>query len=1330
MKKIYTLVAAAALAIGGIMYAATGDVAFEQANFTTGPTDGPGDGTSWTRLNGGEGTTWVFWNGTKSVRIFKAGATTQNDWIISPKLDLEAGKTYEVSMVCKFNDGNSKAEHIDLHYTSVYPEISGLESTILPETALASLENVNGDTKIDDSYLSQNFTMSGKFVAGEGDNYVALHVYGEYDRGFYLMSCKVVEAEAEQQPDPVDPDPIVPDDPEDHECSAAITGPYSSSIAQAGPEFEAGWTALHYGQSPREWTPTTDNTFPGGFKAQLGYNSTYGKDDYLCSPSIHMEKGKEYVVSFCYKTQGSDDETFTLFLAESVENAEEIQNGIVVKEYNSVKNTSLTTENNVVVIPATGDYHLVFWAHSPANKYNLQIGGVSVMENVFAPAAVTNLKATPAAYPTLEVALSWTLPTVDVFGVAIPEDKAFEKLEVFRNDEPRAIAEFTEPVTEFTDSEATGLESGKHTYSVVVTYAGAASPAAKVGPTTYVGPIAAFDVPVEIPVSADIASAWVTAEGETQDASANKWAVNISTSTYTPSCIKAKVDQGKVSDAWSFSPEFKIVEPGYYEVEIFATRGDTNVPEYAQSYVTNAQSPEASVIMPVAIDWSLYPTYTSGNNARQKAVVYISEPGNYSVATRLEYDGHSPIFTNTSYTTYKWYSVYSVSIAQGQMIPSAVTDLKALAAEDESNNVTLSWTNPTLSTAGTELQPGSYYVEVYRKEGNEFTLLATLTGGESEYVDAVPSSGAFTYAVKVLATGTQAALDDDKQATVTSSWVGSRELPLPYSVMLNVDTDANASRYIWEGIDNNQDGATWGFASNDRMVCAQPVQEIEGQPGYYQYDDYLLSPIFTMAPGYYRAKFQLYGETASHTVDGKSTQEMYVNVGLAEVGFIPGRSELIGKTLVSNNATYAKEYELIFKVEESGKYQLVFAADEINYKLYNTTSNIGLARVELAYAPVLPGVAVGLKVEPAENDEPSAIISWINPVTSSIAGITPEITKAYIFRDGVQVGTVTSGLTPGEITSWEDNDVPGGRHTYSVQLFTEEGPHTEAAPSVLSDWIGGGLEPPYAVDKYVAEGWDHYSPNTTISWGSETNCWLLDVSTGARYDQSGTTDVNGYLMTPKFQLDHSQAYKVSVKGRKTQLADCGFAETGYPVEVLVGIDGTPDTWSKVCDIYVMNSSTQTDEANVFYIIADENLESVPMLLAEEGEGDVEPEVPAAPGETPETAIAVPAGGKKLAFHLGTNFDKGNFSLYDFAIDKEGNPTGIDNVEVAEGITIAADGLFFRGTATDVAIYDLTGKLMSFAPKAEGTVSFAGLEKGIYIVRLTLDGKAVALKVAL
>ncbi|MDE6277281.1 MAG: T9SS type A sorting domain-containing protein [Muribaculaceae bacterium] len=1319
MKKIYSLVAAAALAISGIMYAAVGDVAFEAPNFATSPENGPGNGSAWTKVDGGDGSTWSYFASSKSLRIWKSGTVTaaQNDWLVSPKLDLEAGKTYEVSMVCKFHAGSSEAGNIDLHYTSVYPTISGLESSIAPETALASLENVNGDTKIGDSYLSSNFTLSGKFVAGEGDNYVALHVYGEYKGGFYVFSCKVVEAEAEQAPEPIEPDPV---EPEDHDCHG-IQAPYASPIAISSSAYDPAWIVLDSNGDGKKWLPVNEIS-TNCMKISYTSYSTPNHDDWMISPAIHLEKDVEYIVAYDYATDHAT-EMMDVYLAQSSV-PEKIVESTPIAVLNKENTSKKFKTQSVVFTPAaTGDYHMAFHATtSPGNQWYIWVGNVKIMENVFAPAAVTGLTATPAENPTLEVKLDWALPTVDVFGAPIGEDKVFEKLEIFRDEEPRAIAEFTEPVTTFTDSEETGLTSGKHTYSVIVTYSGAASPAAKVGPTLYVGPFEPMAIPAEAPVNSEFVGAWKNKTGEGHSANANVWGpCNYSTPNLTnPDRMRIQLKvYSDASNAWTFSPEFKVEEPGFYEVEISASLGSTYDKVWIKSFLANAQDVDAEMISLDAIDWKNFKSSVTS----QKAMIYVPAAGNYSVASQV-YTTDDDMISPANV-----YELRKVAMGAGQMVPNTVTDLKAKAADDESLAVNLSWTNPTLSTAGTELAPGSYYTEVYRKNGNDFELIATLTNGEDSYVDEVPAAGAYTYGVQTLATGTNAKMDN--QPTALSSWAGPRELPLPYTVQMNSASEENVSRYIWEAIDANDDGKTWGFGYSDRMECAQPAQEIEDMPGYYQYEDYLLSPVFTLAPGYYQLTFQMYGRASYHN----SGYEMFMNVGLVETGFIPGRSEIISKTQVSYNSTSYTNKTVAFKVEEAGKYQLVFAADEINYKVYSTSTNLGLGKVEFKYLPVLPGVATDLAVEVGADKALSAVFSWRNPSTSNVEGVEPEITQALVFRDGEQIASITEDLVAGEISSWEDDEVPAsGKHTYSVQIFTAEGTHAAEAPSVVSAWIGAGIDAPYAVEplQYEDHGWEHHSPNKTQSYGYDTNCFTLNNTNGARYEQ-GNKDVDGYLMSPQFEFNHTQKYKITVKGWKTsQTAE--EQENGYPVEILVGTEGTPDTWTKVGEIAIRNANSYGERHPEFFIIGDENLAAVPVLYAAEegeGEGEAEPTEPElAPGSTADVPVAVPAGTQRIAFHVNQDLNNGLLMFNKIYLDKEGEPTGIDAVEVAEGILIGADGLRFDGTAKNVAVYDLTGKLLSFAPEAEGQVSFSGLAKGVYIVRLSLDGKDVALKVAL
>lgn len=1312
MKKIYALAAVAALAIGGISYAAVGDVVFQSSLST--PSDAPGDG--WSRVNGGDETTFGTFGSTghgsdQQLRIWKnVDGISQNDWLVSPDLDLEAGKTYEVSCWFKFHAGTSKAQHVALHYTAVYPTNDGLESNISKETALEQYNDVNGDCVAQgdaDNFLTQWTKLSGTFVAGEGPNYVAFHVQGEYKGGIYVSDFQVVEAESSQIPE----QPEQPEQPGEHQC-VGLQVPYASLVATSSSSYDEAWTIVNANNDAKQWSPTSTSDFPEGYAMQISYAANM--NDFLISPAIHLEAGTEYVVLYNWATYRTK-ELLSVFLTESAD-PDVIKTSTPISEHLNIDTNRKPERASIIINPqTTGDYHLTFWGHTEGNEWYIWVNNVQVLENVFAPAAVGSLTATPAENPTLEVALSWTLPVNDAFGQPISDDKTFEKLEIFRDDEERPIATLTEPATSFTDSEEYGLTSGKHTYSIVVTYSGAVSPVAKVGPTAYVGPYEPLPLPADMTVTSDMLGAWKPAYGEAHT-NTNVWGPY---TTANPDRWRYTAPRGESDDAWIFSPIVIIPEAGYYNVAISGTNGSNYDNSFVETYIADAQAIDAN-LTPVNLDWKLF---TSANRT-QTITFYAAEAGNYCIATRV----NVPAGQSTAFI----HDISSIKVERGQMVPNTVTALKATAAADESLKITVSWTNPTESTAGTELAAGSYYTEVYRQNGSDFELLATLTQGESEYIDeAIPAAGAYTYGVQTLATGTEAHLDN--QPTVTSSWAGPREVALPYTVQFTSTSDA--TRFIWEGIDGDEDGSTWGFGYSNRMVCPQPATDLADQDmaGYYQYNDFLLSPIFDLKPGYYTLSFQMYGRSSQH---GSYNYDMFMNVGLAKAGeFIPGRTELIGKEQVSNSMTYADTKTLSFKVEEAGKYQIVFAADEINYKVYGSSYELGLGKVDFKYNPVLPTVATDLTVTPDADGALSATLSWTNPTTSSIQGVAPELTEAIITRDGQEVASITDGLAPGEVSEWIDDEVPSaGIHVYTVTLFTAEGPHTAAAPSVMSPWIGNGLEAPYAVEpgQYVEHGWDQHAPNKTTSTWGEANCWDLTTSNGARYDQSGYTDVDGYLITPKLEINHTQGYKLSVTAWKTSMTETEKAE-GYPVEILIGSEGTPDTWTTVGTVAIMNSTSSAVPAEL-YIRGDKDFAPAVEALADEteGEGDGEetPEEPVVkPGETLEAAIAVPAGTQRLAFHINKNYSSGLFMFHKFAIDKEGETTGIENVSIADGITIGVNGLRFEGTATDVRIFDLSGKLIRFAAEAEGEISLEGLAKGAYIVRFALDGRPVALKIA-
>lgn len=1340
MKKIYTLIAAAALAIGGISYAAVGDVVL-QSDFSKSPADGPGTGETWTKVNGGEGTSASATFMTNSAaghgddsayRLWTATEGLQNDWLVSPKLALETGKTYEVSCWIRMSNADSKVGHVALHHTTVYPTIDGQNSNILPSAALEQYNEVTGTSQNanEDATLFSYTKLSGKFVAAEGNNYVALHVSGTCYRGVIVSDFKVVEATGSTDPvTPIDPDP---EQPGDHTCVEGVVNvPYTTPIATSASTYDEAWTRINANTDAKEWSPISKSDFETGFAMQMSYASNM--NDFLISPAIHMEAGKEYVVGYTFATRGAD-ELLSVYLTESAD-PEEIKASTPIDEQLKVNTNQNATKKSVVVAPTkTGDYHLTFWGHTEGNKWYIWVGDVKILENVFAPGAVTNLTATPAENPTLEVALAWALPTVDQFGGEMGEDKVFEKVEIYRDEEERPIAsiEDKEAATSFTDSEATGLTSGKHTYSVVVTYNGVASPAAKVGPTAYVGPFEVLALPADMTFAADMKGAWKQAYGEGHPEDANKW---VTYSSSNPDRWQFVAKRNSTCDAWLFSPEFNIPAPGFYDFTLDAINGSTYTKTYAHSYLSTTQDLNgARTELP--FNW----TAVRGSSTTLKATVYVAEAGTYSIATGVVIDDPANASSAFNHAIKAW------KVAQGQMIPKEVTNLQAKAADDESLSIKVSWTNPTENTANTALEAGQWYVKVWRSDasGRNYAVIATLNNGESEYTDnELPEAGAYYYMVQTLATADDATNTESNPATL-SSWAGSRELAMPYSVRMNSATGENASRYIWEAIDANKDGKGWGFGYSDRMVCAQPAEAVADKADWYKYEDYLLSPIFTLEPGYYQLDFQMWGRTSTHYVNQESNYDMAMSVGLCGAGqFLPERPELIGKTRVVSNSTSYKTQTVLFHVEEAGKYQIVFAADEENYKQYSTSTEIGLGLVEFKGKDVLPRAATELSVEPGADGALTALVKWTNPTTTNIEGVTPELVKAEIYRDTELIGSVEEGLTPGEQSEWLDEAALAGKHTYAVRMYTAAGAQQDADASVVSPWIGKGLEAPYSVEagNFEKDGWEDASPNINI----QTTTWStyiydgfdLNGSNGAKYDpENFTSSVDGYLLSPKFEIEEGTVYKLTFKSFKTSMGSL----TSYPVDILVGSEGDPSGWTKLGSFEVTGSMLSSASEHTLYIKGAEIVaEPAPEPEPEEGvdaQADEaeptepeQPEEPAAAGTDHDSAVAAGSGTRRIAFHINTNFDSGYFWLNKFAIENDGPSTGIESIGVAGGVVLEGGKLFFEGTAEDVRIYDLAGKLLRFAEEAEGSISLEGLAKGVYVVRFSLEGEAVAIKLA-
>ncbi len=202
-----------------------------------------------------------------------------------------------------------------------------------------------------------------------------------------------------------------------------------------------------------------DNTGHARYK----YNNKNSGDDWLLTPSLKLEAGKEYIVSFeaaSYQKKyperlevkygvGSDPTTYT---------------GVVL-------DTTLLTSSSYVIytqaiVPETsGDMKIGFHCISDPMMYYLLLENLKVSEGsaVTAPDSATSVKVAPDANGALESTVSFTLPAKAINGNSL---SAITKVDVLRNGE--VIGSMTSGLTpgatvSYTD---TTVPQGKNTYSV------------------------------------------------------------------------------------------------------------------------------------------------------------------------------------------------------------------------------------------------------------------------------------------------------------------------------------------------------------------------------------------------------------------------------------------------------------------------------------------------------------------------------------------------------------------------------------------------------------------------------------------------------------------------------------------------------------------------------------------------------------------------------------------------------------------------------------------------------------------------------------------------
>lgn len=414
--------------------------------------------------------------------------------------------------------------------------------------------------------------------------------------------------------------------------------PYRSTLTENG-AVSPDWTVvdangdckeLGTGEIANKWAYPVGTSANGRFTTEYPagltlYARQKDNNDRIVSPAIHLEAGKEYVARFAVRGDNVNyGWTGSLILAagDDVE-ANSAVKEITVYAANLAKSVQWATESSIFSVESTGDYRLALSITQYGYAYGgrLALTNFSVSENIFVPAAPSDFSATAGTIDNpraLSVDLTWTNPSTDIDGVAFPAGKTLEKVSIYRDGAETPVKEFTDGTTrQWTDTEATGLTGGRHSYEIEAVVSGVTTSRVSAS-TGYVGPILPFDVPCEISLANqdDYDLFWSSEEG-------SAW-------RFTASSNGAQM-QGSNDHSWLFSPELKFTKPGRYELVLTAGCTGDAVGENASMKVAFAAEATAEAMTAGIVEEALaIPSTPRGEGVESDVVtIDVEEPGTY-----------------------------------------------------------------------------------------------------------------------------------------------------------------------------------------------------------------------------------------------------------------------------------------------------------------------------------------------------------------------------------------------------------------------------------------------------------------------------------------------------------------------------------------------------------------------------------------------------------------------------------------------------------------------------------------------------------------------------
>ncbi len=414
MKRITTLVAAAC------MCAATWAQATVPATLAFASQD---DFDQWTVIDNNASTsanTWGYSSGNNEALYPQDKKVAADDWLISPAVTLEAGKTYDINYYIVQRSTFSSDKQKYAITVGNAATISG-QSTVLAK-------NESFQSKL---YSKQTCQFT---PAESGTYYLGVHLYS----GSYMGDCGFQKFEISEGAAPVVKEYNIPYS-ETFDTSASL-----DDFTTFNNDGTRTWTYYSSSKCAQFW---------GGTSA----------DAWLITPGINMKSGKTYKMTFNAGLESAvssnNYKNLSVTIGQGVTaNAQ----GTKLWE-EQIKSALMEGKECYFTVPEDGKYNVGFRVLGQSSSYAVFVDNISIVESVSIPAAATNLTVTPADHGALSATVSWVNPAVDKAGNTLA---AISKVDVKRGE--YIIATYDAPEVGATMSMQDEFpEAGVYTYSVV-----------------------------------------------------------------------------------------------------------------------------------------------------------------------------------------------------------------------------------------------------------------------------------------------------------------------------------------------------------------------------------------------------------------------------------------------------------------------------------------------------------------------------------------------------------------------------------------------------------------------------------------------------------------------------------------------------------------------------------------------------------------------------------------------------------------------------------------------------------------------------------------------